>query len=138
MNDDVPSIVEFSSDVSSAEQPPALPVGNYKAIIRGATKKLSQSSKYYAETLFFINPDQYPVDFTAGSPDGMTIAYRRLSLEDTPNGRFQVRQFCQAIGAPMAKQIDLNDWINREAVVEVIHETYEGVTRAAIKRVRAA
>ena len=136
--DDLPSVVEFSEDIADAPEPKPLPLGEYTAQIRGAAVKLSQRSTKYAAVDFFISPDQYPVDFTDGNPDGLVITYRRVPMEDNPQARYNLRRFCEAIGSPMAKQIDVNMWVGATAKVKIAHEKYEGITRAVIEAVRAA
>tara|TARA_R100000306_G_C4277056_1_gene93118 strand:+ start:142 stop:561 length:420 start_codon:yes stop_codon:yes gene_type:complete len=134
----LPSIVEFSSDLSKAEAPEPLPVGEYEANITAAEIKTSQKGTRYAEIRWNVSPDQYPADYGDGSPNGATLIYRRVSLEDNPQARWGTRQFIDAIGAPLGKKVDVNEWVGMDAVVEVDHETYEGVTRATVKRVRAS
>jgi hypothetical protein len=139
MSDIQDSIVSFSSDVSDAEAPPPLPRGRYKGVIRKAIQKVSQNNTKYAEILFFIGPDQYPADYTDGNPEGTSIAFRRVSLEDNPQSRWRLKTFCINIGAEIpTRELDLMSWVNREADVEISHEEYEGVNRANIARVLAA
>ena len=135
---ELPSIVEFSSDLSKAEAPEPLPVGEYEANITAAEIKTSQKGTRYAEIRWNVSPDQYPADYGDGNPNGSTLIYRRVSLEDIPQARWGTRQFIDAIGAPLGKKVDVNEWVGMDAVVEVDHETYEGVTRAIVKRVRAS
>ena len=68
----------------------------------------------------------------------MTLIYRRCGLEDNPQARYGAKRFCEAIGAPLSKKIDVTEWIGMEAALEVDHDTYEGVTRAVVNRVHAA
>jgi len=136
--DELDSVVEYSVNLKDQDAPEPLPVGEYSATIRGAEKKESQRGTFYAAVSFFIGSDQYPADFTEGNPDGMTIIYRRTSLEDNPGARFGTRNFIEAIGGTLSKKIDVTEWVGLEAAVEIDHETYEGVTRAVIKRVRAS
>lgn len=132
------SIITFSSPVNEQEQPKPLPKGRYKATIRSVVSKTSQRNTKYAEILFFIGPDQYPADYVEGSPDGVSIAYRRISLEDNHNSRWRLRKFCEDLGAQApARELDLSDWVAKDASVTVDHETYEGVTRAVIQGVSA-
>ena len=44
----------------------------------------------------------------------------------------------ESIGAPLSKKVDVNEWVGMESALDVVHDTYEGVTRAVIDRVRAA
>lgn len=135
MTEELDSIIEYSINLKDQEAPAPLPVGRYVGTIRGAEKKESQRGTLYAAVSFFVGSDQYPVDFTDGNDDGLTLVHRRVSLEDNPQARHGARRFCEAIGAPLGKKIDLNDWIGTEAMLEVDHDTYEGVTRAVINRV---
>jgi len=136
--DEISSIVEFSVNLKDAEQPDPLPIREYTAAIRGAEVRLSQRGTKYADVAFFVSPDQYPVDYTDGNPDGTVLHYRRVSLEDNPQSRYAARRFCEAIGAPLGKKVDVTEWVGLEATIETGHETYEGVTRPVILRVREA
>lgn len=134
---ELPSIVEFSTNLKDQDQPDPLPVGEYTAVIVAAEQRESQRGTRYGAVSFQISPEQYPADYTDGNPDGTTLIYRRVGLEDTPQARYGTRLFCEAIGAPLAKKIDLSEWIGCEASVEVVHETYEDINRAVISRVRS-
>lgn len=138
MSDDMPSIVEFSEDVSKAEAPEPLPTGDYVGVIRAAEVKMSQRDTKYAAVTFHIDASQYPADYQDGNPDGAVLIYRRVSLEDNPQARFGLRRFLDAIGAAGGKKVDVGDWIGNEATIEVSHESYEGVMRAQISRVTEA
>lgn len=135
---EVPSIINYSRPLDEAEAPKPLPKGKYRGVIREVKVKTSAKGNTYPEILFFIGPDQYPADYTEGNPQGMTLAHRRLSLEDNPNARWSMRQFCETIGAPLGGQLNLDDWLHREALLEVDHEEYEGQQRPVIRRVLAA
>jgi hypothetical protein len=135
---EVSSIIEFDEDIANAEAPVPLPVGDYPAEIRGATKKTSGAGNDYAQVTVFIAPEAYPADYSEGDPDGTTLTYNRVSLMNTPAARHRLRKFLEAIGAPAGKTIDLNDWVGRSATVAVQHDTYEGETRAVVGKVVAA
>lgn len=137
MADELSSIVEFSVDLNDQEAPDPLPAGPYTGTIRKAERRESQRGTMYGAVSFFINADQYPADFTDGPDEGLTIVYRRVGLEDNPQSRYGCRRFLEAIGAPLAKKIDVNDWVGMEAALDVSNETFEGVTRPVIDRVRA-
>tara|TARA_Y100000296_G_scaffold82229_1_gene111033 strand:+ start:1278 stop:1694 length:417 start_codon:yes stop_codon:yes gene_type:complete len=138
MNEELPSVVEFSINLKDQSEPDPLPSGRYTGTIRKAEIKESQRGTMYAAVSFHISPDQYPADFQDGSPDGLTLIYRRVGLEDNPQSRFGTKRFIESIGAPLAKKIDVVEWIGMEAALEVTHETYEGVNRAVINRVHAS
>jgi len=59
-------------------------------------------------------------------------------MEDNPQARYGTKRFIEAIGAPLSKKIDVTEWIGMVASVDIIHDTFEGITRAVIDRVRAA
>jgi hypothetical protein len=138
MPEALPSVTEFSIDISKQEQPEPLPTGKYDGVIRAAEKKESQRGTFYAAVSFHIGADQFPADYKDGGADGLTIIHRRVGLEDNPQSRFGLKRFCETVGAPMSKKIDVTEWVGLEASLDVTHETYEGVTRAVIDRVNAA
>jgi hypothetical protein len=136
---DVNSIMEFSEDVANAEAVPPLPVGDYPAEIRGAAKKISNTSgNEYAAVTFFIAPESYPADYTDGNPDGEVITFNLTGIGDTPKGRHKMRKFVEAIGAKAGKAIDMNDWVGLTATVAIGHDEWEGEKRSVIKKVVAA
>lgn len=132
------SIIEYSEDISTAEAPEPLPVGDYPAEIRAAERKTSAKGNPYGAVTFFIAPENYPADFTQGDPDGMSLAFNRVPVDDTPAARYRMRKFCEAIGAPTGSRVDMNEWIGLTAVVSITHDTYEGETRAVISKVNPA
>lgn len=138
-DDDTVTIVEFSSDISEAEAPEPLPVGEYAATIKQCDVRISTNSgNKYAAVQFHVSPEEYPADYPADiAPDGKIITYRRLVMEDNQLARFNVRKFCEAIGATMSKKIDVSEWVGLEARIQIGHDTYEGVTREQIERVSA-
>jgi hypothetical protein len=129
------SMIEYAVDVNDATAPVPLPVGEYPAEIVSAKAAVSGKGNKYAEVGFRISADAYPADFTDGDPDGTTLVYRRLSLEDSVQGRWRMKKFVAAIGAKGGRQIDLNDWVGLSATVAVSHEEYEGEKRAGINKV---
>ena len=137
-NGELPSVIEFSVDLGKQDEPEPLPTGEYTGTIRSAIQKVSQKNTRYGEVAFFVDSDQYPADYDEGNPDGMTLYYRRISLEDNPQARYGTRRFCEAIGAPLGKKIDLSEWIGCEALLEVVHDTYEASRSANISRVRVS
>lgn len=138
MTEALSSIVEFSVNLKDQEQPEPLPAGKYSGVIRDAEVKESQRGTMYAAVSFHIGADQFPADYKDGSDDGLTIVFRRVGLEDNPQARFGTKRFLEAIGAPLAKKIDVTEWVGMEAALEVGHDTYEGITRPVIERVHAA
>lgn len=139
MTEDTMSIVEFSEDISEAEAPEPLPVGEYAATIRGAEVKISQRGTKYAAVTFVVPPEEFPADYPIeNAPDGKVIVFRRCSMEDNPQARYMLKNFCDAIGATASKKIDVNEWMGLSATISVDNEEYEGVMREQISRVNAA
>ena len=136
--EELPGIIEFSTDLGKQEAPEPLPMGNYVGLIRSVEVKMSQRDTRYAAVGFFVDASQYPADYDDGNPDGQTLTYRRVSLEDNANARYGTRRFIEALGAPLGKKIDTSEWIGCEAELEITHEPWEGVMRANINRVRAS
>ena len=138
MSDEIRSLIEYNDDLSNAEAPVPLPTGTYVGEVRGAEVKDSSKGSKYVSVTFHINSDDYPPDYTEGDPDGTILTYNRISPENTTRARFAMKRFCEALGAPMGRTIDLNDWLGKSALLEVTHDTYEGITRAQIKSVKPA
>ena len=136
--EELSSIIEFSVDLKNQEAPEPLPAGSYTGVIRKAEVKESQRGTMYGAISFHIGADQFPADFKDGPEDGLTLVYRRVGLEDNPQARYGTKRFMESIGAPLSKKVDVNEWVGMESAIDVIHDTYEGVTRAVIDRVRAA
>lgn len=130
-------ILEYSEDISQAEAPPPLPVGEYPATIEAVEQKTSNTTgnEYLAVTLA-VSPDDYPADFDADAyPDGVKLSYNRLLVEDTPRARYRMRKWCEAIGAKMSKNIDPTEWLGMATTVGIKHEEFEGEKRAQIAKV---
>lgn len=139
MADELPSVFTYSDDISTAKQPAPLPPRKYRGTIRAATAAYSKKGKKMAVIEFFVSPDQYPPDYVDGNPDGTTLAYRFVSLEDSPQGRWSIRQFCETVGAPMpSRSVDLTQWLGLEAELTVSNGTFEGVNRANIDGIARA
>lgn len=117
------TLIEFSEDVASQAAPVPLPVKEYRAVIKSASRHLSQNSgKASVHLMLFVDPAQYPADYIEGNPDGTTLPAYRPSLEDTPQGRYSVRRFCEKVGLPVpSKSLDLNAWVQHEVKIRVKH-----------------
>jgi endogenous inhibitor of DNA gyrase (YacG/DUF329 family) len=59
-------------------------------------------------------------------------------VDDSPRSRYNIKKFCEAIGAPTGKRIDLTEWIEQSCVIEVDHREYQGEMRENVRRVKAA
>ncbi len=134
---EIPSIVTFSEDVSDAEAPPLLPKGKYPGQIKSAERAVGTSSgKPYALLYVHINPDAFPVDFDGADayPDGVTLPYRRIGLSDDRGTRYRVRKACERMGVePPGRTLDLNAWVGHDVTVVVEHTKYEGEDRMEVR-----
>lgn len=135
---EIGSIIEYGDDLSEAEAPVPLTAGDYPAEIRGAEIKTSAKGNKYINVTFIVNADDYPADYTEGNPDGTTLSFMGVSPENNTRARYNMRKFLEAIGQPLGKSVDLNDWIGSTAIITVTHEMYEGVPQARIKKVNPA
>jgi hypothetical protein len=130
-----PTLFQYEQDISTQEAPKPLPVGTYRAVIRNvaAAPGKKDPSTFNAEVTFYISADQYPVDFTEGDPEGTTLRHY-VSLANKPQSRYALKQFLQAVQAPMGREIDITTWLGLEAMVKVEHDEYEGRMLARIAR----
>lgn len=138
MTEDTTGIMEYSSDLNDAEAPPPLPAGEYPAEIVKAEIRLSQKGNNYLALMFRVNPESYPADFVDGNPEGETLSYNRLVIQDTPQGRYRMRRFLEAVGAKLGRSIDPNELMGLTATVGIVHGKWEGEDRAEIAKVTVA
>lgn len=138
-DDNLPSVLDLGIDVAEAEAPELLPVGKYVAEVRQCEPKLSGAGNKYVAVQFFISPEEYPADYdVAESPDGVILTFNRVPWPDAGDkkGIYRLRKFMEALGAPFkGSVVDLDAWVGLKAIVNVVHETYEGEARTAIKSV---
>lgn len=137
--EDLMSIVEFSEDISSAEEPEPLPEGEYPAELTAAEVKTSATKgTRFAAITFTIKEEDYPADYDASmAPGGKKVRFI-TSLEDNPPARFRLRRFCEALGAPMSKRIDITQWIGLAANVTIKHDEYQEQIREQVSKVAEA
>lgn len=134
------SILEFDVDLSTVEKPEELPPGNYRGEVTKAEAKTSNNtgSRYMALSVLIPTSEFPPTYETENAPEGLPLIYRRISLEPGRRPMYRLRTFCESMGVVPAKQIDLNDFVGRPVMVEIVHESYEGEERATIKNLRGA
>lgn len=138
MSEENGSILDFSSDISDAEAPVALPAGDYPAKITAAEVGTSKAGKRMVNVTFTIAPEDFPPDYEDAESyaDGKTItAY--LGAEDTKAAKFRLRKFCESIGAPASSKLDVNEWIGKKASITIAQEEFEGVPRERYKKAEA-
>lgn len=136
MSGSMPSVYEFGGDLATAEAPPPLPVGEYRATVQGVEAAVSKNSgKPMAVFTYIIAPDQYPADFTEGNPDGEQ-AKVYVSLVDDARNRFRLRKLCEMHGVTPSRTLNLPDFLGTEVIVSITHEEYQGETRARMNPIR--
>jgi len=133
------TILEFSEDIATAEQPDPLPARDYHAEIKAVEVKESSKGNKYFSVQFYISPENYPADYPLeNNPDGRVITYNRIMAEDTPNARYRLRKFLEILGVPASKRIDVNDWLGVQVQVTVAHREWQGELREEIASVKEA
>lgn len=143
-DDELDGVMQFSSDIADAEAPRPLPEGVYPSTIKDVKRvKRKTSGKRGLDVYFFVAPEDYPADFPVEeAPDGMTLVYRRLNLEDTKAGRFAIKRFVENVGAPPVRQQlgdeELSAWKGLSAKIVIKADEWEGNPRAVIDRIVAA
>jgi len=136
---DEESILTFSEDISEAEAPDPLPVGDYPASVHSIEVKTSATSgNRYLNTMFRVQPDDFPPDFPLeNAPDGAMIPFRRVVVEDTPRHRHSLRRFCEACGVAASKTVNVTEFVGAEVVLSIQHDEYNGVNREDVREVSA-
>lgn len=135
----VPSVFEFTADVSTQEAPPPIPKGKYLASITAAEPKVSANSgNTYCDITFTISPDQFPPDYAATQQDALNLHHRTVVLKDDARSRYNLRKFCEAVRCPVSRKFDPNDLIGKSAMLTIDHRPYQGVDQADIKAVEPA
>ena len=143
MEDNIDSIIEFSTDLSTAEAPVPIP-GNTTyvgTIIEAKPKTGSTSGKRYISVRIRIPVAEYPADYDPShAPDGTDVTYMRLGAEDTLAHKYALRRFMEdvlQITPEKSSRLDLSNWLHREVRVHIKHEVFDGITRAAIDKLEA-
>jgi hypothetical protein len=134
------TILEYSEDIAEASAPEPLPIGEYPATIETVEMRTSNTSgRDYIAIGLRVSRDDLPPDFDeeGAYPDGVMLNYNRLLAEDTQRARYNVKKFCQAIGAEMGKQIDASSWIGMSCRVSITHRSWEGEQQPNISRITA-
>lgn len=137
-DEDTGSLIEFSEDISEAEAPEPLPERDYPSTISKVETRTSAKGNTYLAVFFRIEEEDYPADYDPNNNPGGAEIMHMLGIDDNARSRFRMRKFCEAIGAPMSRQINTQDWVGLGATVSIKHDTYEGVTREKIAKVSAA
>jgi hypothetical protein len=134
------TILTYSINIAEQEKPPVLPIGEYISTIRGVQKKYGKDSgRPYLTIKFVIDPDSLPADFVEanGAQEPVNVYYMLFGCEDTPKSRFAMHSFCAAIGAPMSDRINVAEFMDQEARIQVEHQKdlVDGSDQARVRRV---
>ncbi len=145
MSDDTElgGVITFSDSIADAEAPLPIPEGVFPAEVRDVKFKVRNSGKRGLDVYFHIKPEDYPASFpVTEAPDGVTLVFRRLSVEDTKQNRYNLKRFLQNIGAPpVGATLDeetLASWKGLETKIVIKHGEWEGNVRPEIERIVAA
>jgi hypothetical protein len=134
-------LIELEDNLSDAEKPPELPAGNYTGEIQSVEVATSQKGNEYFAIAFKIAPSEIPADMQDDFEDGATLFYNRIVKPKKGDRRalYNLRQFIEKIGLDSnTTTIDPNQWMGQEARLKVVHEKYQGESRAQIKSIESA
>lgn len=134
-------IITLEDNLSDAEKPKEIPAGRYKGEIQDVQIPTSQKGNQYFGVKFVIPADELPADVRDSYPDGAILYYNRVIVPTPGNRRamWNLKQFMTAIGCDVnTDQIDPNDWMGKEANLQVRMGKYQGEERAEIGAVLAA
>ena len=130
------SVYTMDKSLADAERPKPLPVGEYRGEVRDASLKVSTKGNKMLVVQYYIDPSQFPPDYTDGNPDGETLTVFQ-SLLQTPRNRYLLKGFCLMHGVAPSNQIDTTAFIAQSVILQVTHEEYEGMDQARGKPIRA-
>lgn len=141
-NDEPMGIIELDENLSDVEKPKEIPAGKYVGEIQDVQEATSAKGNTYFAIQFRVPPDELPADVAEEYEDGALLFWNRIIK---PRGRadrralFNLRKFIEALGLdPNTTTIDPNDWMGRQARLQVVSGTYNGETRAEIRSIEAA
>lgn len=135
----LPSVFEFTADVSTQEAPPPLPARTYPAQCTGAKANRSKSNpdNIILALEFTISPDVYPADYTEVK-DATKLFFQRIAInKDDARTRFQLRQLCEKMRVPVSRQLDVNGFVGKMVNLKVKHGEWQGLKRAEIDAIEA-
>lgn len=134
-------IIELGTNLDEVEKPEELPPGGYVGEVQGVESKVSEKGNTYFAIKFRIGPDQIPADVADSFEDGAIMFYNRIIVpkEGDRRAQYNLKRFITALGLNTnTSQVDPNDWMGQEARLNIVHEKYQGETRAQIKSVESA
>jgi len=141
-NDEPMGIIELDENLSDVEKPKEIPPGRYVGEVQDVQEATSGKGNTYFAIQFRVAPDELPADVAEEYEDGAVLFWNRIIK---PRGRtdrralFNLRKFIEALGLdPNTTSIDPNDWMGRQARLQVVMGKYQGEDRAEIRSVEAA
>lgn len=132
-NDALPSVVEFTEDVSLQEAPPVLPPGTYNATCTRAlvTPSKSNPENHLLNLEFTIAQNEFPADF-AEAEDVKLYWNRNTVNKNTAKERWQLKQLGEKMKVHIGRRLDCNDFIGKQVKLKVKNGAWQGVPRAEI------
>lgn len=134
-------IMELDANLSDVEKPPELPPGAYIGEIQDVQKGVSGKGNEYFAVKFVIPQDEIPPDIAEHYDDGAIMYWNRQVIPTSKDRRalYNLRKFIESIGLDSnTTSIDPNDWMGCKAKLRVVHEKYQGESRASIKSLEPA
>lgn len=135
----LPSVFEYTSDISTQEAPPALPARTYPATCTAAVSKQSSSKpeNILLNLEFTIDPSAFPADFTEAEPQKL-YWNRNVLNADTAKSRYQLKQLCEKMKVPASRKLDINDFVGKQVNLKVKNGSWQGIPRAEIEAIEPA
>jgi len=134
-------IISLEDNLSDVEKPKEIPAGRYRGEIQDVQLPTSQAGNQYFAVKFVIPNDELPADVRESYPDGAILYYNRIIVPGPGNRRamWNLKQFMAAIGMDVnTTEIDPNEWMGKEAQLQVRMGKYQGEERAEIGAVLSA
>lgn len=140
--EEIDSILTYSIDLNDQEKPPVLPIGDYVAEITGVEKKYGKDSgRPYLNLKWSIPADNQPADFVEalGTQAPVTVFQMVFGCEDTPTSRWNMANFCRAVGQPMSNSVDSRELLGRTGKITIKHtKDLNNQDQPAVQRVKQA
>lgn len=134
-------LIELDTNLADVEKPPELPPGNYTGEIQDVQKATSGKGNEYFQVKFVVPPSEIPAELQDDFEDGAVLYWNRQVVPKKGDRRalFNLKKFITAIGLDEnTTTIDPNSFMGCSARLKIVHETYQGETRAAIKSIESA
>lgn len=137
VDDQLPSVVEFETDIADAEAIPPLPAGTYPAdVVESKVVKSKNSDNKFIETTFRIYADSYPVDYKNDKPY-IDVKYRKPMLGQQDSA-FQLKTLLTSLGlsAPKSKTFDPASLVSTPGLLTITHRDFNGRAYEEITKIQ--